>query len=273
MASALVLVHLWRSWVQWGSGFEPPGGAAAAAAGDCVPTTGSAEGLILAGIVANYAAVAADTFSSELGILATSGPRLLTRPWVKVPRGTNGGVTALGLGAGVLGALVVAVASVVVMPFCAGVGGRRLGPVGRVLMAGEREEAFRGWTVTDKLVWVLVVTVWGELGSVVDSLLGAVLQASVVDRRTGKVVEGVGGLKVLVHGRRGSGGQREQGADGRNGKDATPAEKREESRKVLVGLDWLDNNQVNLLMAACMSLGGMGVAGWWWGIPLSSLWR
>jgi uncharacterized membrane protein len=274
VASLLVLVHVLRGGAidLWGKG-----------KGECIPTTGSTEGLILAGIVANYAAVAADTFSSELGILAQRMPRLITRPWVKVPRGTNGGVTIMGLGAGVLGASIVAVASVLVMPFCGGGRAAGLGPVGRVLMAGEKEEAYRGWTVTDKLIWVLAVTVWGALGSVLDSLLGAVLQASVVDRRTGKIVEGSGGEKVLVSGGKGRDAKRgivhaerdkDEALRKRNGADrdekATPAA-REESRRVLVGMDWLDNNQINLLMAACMSAGGVGVASWYWGIPLSSI--
>lgn len=233
----------------------------------CIPTTGSVPGLILAGIVANYAAVAADTLSSELGILAQSRPRLITRPWVVVPRGTNGGVTAGGLGAGILGALTIAVASVVVMPFCGGgAAAAGLGPVGRALMAGEREEIYRGWTLADKLIWVLVVTGWGALGSVLDSVLGAVFQASVLDRRTGKIVEGAGGVKVLVS--RGGGGG---GLISKEQAEEHETSTREESRKVLVGLDWLDNNQVNFLMATTMSVGGIGVASWYWTIPISSL--
>ncbi len=280
VASALVLVHLWR--VGWGVDSWRGNGE-----GEYVPTSGSVAGLILAGIVASYAAVAADTFSSELGILAKSSPRLITRPWVKVPRGTNGGVTAEGLAAGVLGALVVAMASVLVMPFRSGGNAAGLGPVGRVLMAGEKVEVYRRWTLRDKAVWVLAVTVWGALGSVLDSLLGAVLQASVVDRRTGKIVEGVGGVKVLVSGRNGWDGMREavhpkqhkdealkkgMQADTDQDEKAASPNGRGESRRVLVGWDWLDNNQINLLMAACMSVGGMAVASWVWGIPLSSMW-
>lgn len=45
-------------------------------------------------------------------------------------------------------------------------------------------------------MWILAVTGWGALGSVLDSVLGGLLQASVVDKRTGKVVEGTGGKKV-----------------------------------------------------------------------------
>lgn len=123
----------------------------------------------------NYAAVAADTFSSELGILSRSKPRLITSPTLRVvPPGTNGGVTATGLLAGVLGAFTIAVTSAILIPFCSG---EASGLVSRVQ-------------------WVLAVTVWGALGSVLDSILGGLFQASVVDKRSGKIVEGTGGGKV-----------------------------------------------------------------------------
>lgn len=125
----------------------------------------------------NYAAVAADTFSSELGILSKSPPRLITSPSLRVvPPGTNGGVTLTGLLAGLFGAFTIALTSVLLLPFC-----------------GTGDFA---WDLTDRVKWVIVVTLWGGLGSVVDSILGAVLQASVLDKRTGKIVEGSGGRKV-----------------------------------------------------------------------------
>jgi uncharacterized protein (TIGR00297 family) len=128
-------------------------------------------------VVRNYAAVAADTFSSELGILSKSKPRLITSPTLRVvPPGTNGGVTATGLLAGVLGAFTIAVTSAILIPFCSG---DASGPVSRVQ-------------------WILAVTAWGTLGSVLDSILGGLLQASVVDKRSGKIVEGTGGGKVCV---------------------------------------------------------------------------
>lgn len=43
------------------------------------------------------------------------------------------------------------------------------------------------------------------------------------------------------------------------------------SRKVESGLALLDNNDVNFLMAATMSVGAMAVASWAWGVPLSSI--
>lgn len=43
------------------------------------------------------------------------------------------------------------------------------------------------------------------------------------------------------------------------------------SRMLESGADILDNNAVNLLMAGIMSVGGMAVAGWYWGVPLTSI--
>ena len=100
-------------------------------------------------------------------------------------------------------------------------------------------------------MFVAAVTAWGGLGSLVDSALGGWFQESVVDSRTGKVVEGVGGKRVLV-------------------KEVREAEgkKRDEpgSRRVESGWGLLDNNAVNVLMAAIMSLGGMVVVGLYWGV-------
>jgi uncharacterized membrane protein len=90
----------------------------------------------------------------------------------EVPPGTNGGVTATGLGAGLLGSFIVSATSAAVLPFCASAG------------------------LKDRALWTIAMTVWGALGSVLDSVLGGLLQASVVDKRTGKVVEGSGGRKV-----------------------------------------------------------------------------
>ena len=44
-----------------------------------------------------------------------------------------------------------------------------------------------------------------------------------------------------------------------------------ESRKVESGSGLLDNNDVNILMAVAMSVGGMLLAGYAWDQPLSSI--
>ena len=43
------------------------------------------------------------------------------------------------------------------------------------------------------------------------------------------------------------------------------------SRLIESGLGLLDNNAVNLLMAFLMSLGGMLLAGYVWGVPVQSI--
>ncbi|KAI4206754.1 MAG: hypothetical protein LQ346_000943 [Caloplaca aetnensis] len=201
----------------------------------------------------NYAAVAADTFSSELGILSRSRPRLLTSwNFREVPPGTNGGITLWGTMAGFLGGLIIALTSVLLLPFC---------PTGLSSRAGKffgddqpGFEGGSGWSLREKTAWVIAVTAWGGLGSLLDSALGGWFQASVVDARTGKVIEGTGGKKVLVDG-------------SHNKKD------RNSSRRVESGLGFLDNNAVNILMALTMSVGGMVLAGYLWELPLRTIFQ
>jgi len=224
----------------------------------------------------NYAAVAADTFSSELGILSKSKPRLITSLNLReVPPGTNGGVTATGLGAGLLGSFTVALTSAMFLPFCS-----------------ERSG------LQDRALWVVAMSCWGLLGSVLDSVLGGLLQASVVDKRSGKIVEGDGGRKVLVHpgsmqptgasvvpSGESTGSSQLKGLESAantatlRGTRATGTsvgtqpghEASHESRRVESGHDWLDNNGVNVLMALLMSVGAMGIAQWIWNVDLQEL--
>ncbi|KAK1821274.1 hypothetical protein LTR12_004332 [Friedmanniomyces endolithicus] len=164
------------------------------------------------GIIAQYAAVAADTFSSELGILAKSSPFLITAPWKTVPPGTNGGVTVDGLLYGGLGSVLLVQTAALALKFL---------PPYEVMAPGTAG----------------LLTGVGFVGSVIDSVLGAVAQATVTDRGTGRVVEGAGGRRVFVDGGR-----------------------------VQVGWDLLTNNGVNFAMAALTSLLAMGCA---WAMDLS----
>jgi hypothetical protein len=151
------------------------------------------------------------------------------------------------------------------------------------------------------------LTLWGALGSVLDSFLGGWLQASVVDVRTGRIVEGEGGKRVLVSkaglnsmhfkkraaalpNREGKDAVAKQKTDGQieddfdekmAGMDKYDARKKfrqpsfgdeKPSRVVASGtLGLLDNNEVNFLMALTMSLGAMGIASWVWGVPMQSI--
>lgn len=139
--------------------------------------------------------MSADTFSSELGILSKSKPRLLTSTnFREVPPGTNGGITLLGTMAGFLGAFIIALTSVVLLPFCSAGLSHKAGNI-----LGESRSGIQGgsgWGLLEKVLWILAVTIWGGLGSLLDSALGGWLQASVIDTRTGKIVEGAGGKKV-----------------------------------------------------------------------------
>jgi uncharacterized membrane protein len=108
---------------------------------------------LLMAILAHYAACQGDTWSSELGVLARSLPRMITAPWRAVPAGTNGGMTAFGTGAAVAGSLVVGVAC------CAA---QAVFPV-------------RGVDAAEIVGTCLAA---GLAGTVVDSLLGATLQYS-----------------------------------------------------------------------------------------------
>jgi len=92
------------------------------------------------------AAVNADTWATELGVLSPSRPRLITSGRV-VERGTSGGVTLVGYLAALGGAGLIGVAAVLFAPV-----GTWFGFVGIVALAG-------------------------LAGSTVDSLLGATLQA------------------------------------------------------------------------------------------------
>ncbi|CAF9909464.1 MAG: hypothetical protein ALECFALPRED_005716 [Alectoria fallacina] len=208
--------------------------------------------VLVVGIVSNYAAVAADTFSSELGILSQSKPRLLTS-WNlrQVPPGTNGGVTLTGTLAGFAGAFIIALTSVTLIPFCSAGTTNPTQVFGNI--AGF--EGGSGWGSQEKIFWVIAVTLWGGLGSVLDSALGGWFQASVIDGRTGKVIEGTGGKKVLVSASR------------------MPVNKTsdEPSRRIESGLGLLDNNAVNVLMAFLMSIGGMLMTSYVWHIPLRSI--
>jgi uncharacterized protein (TIGR00297 family) len=97
----------------------------------------------LVAAVGALAAANADTWATELGVLARRQPRLITSGRA-VERGTSGAITALGMGASLVGAGWVALVAV-------------------VLGAGPRG----GWAILGA----------GLGGALIDSLLGATLQA------------------------------------------------------------------------------------------------
>jgi uncharacterized protein (TIGR00297 family) len=111
--------------------------------------------LWLVGIVGSLAASTADTWGTELGMLAPCTPRLITTGQ-RVPVGTSGGVTLLGAAASLLGAGLIA---------------------GGV-----------AWCQHDAAI---LASVWvgGLLGALIDSLLGATVQGMYYCSRCGRVTE------------------------------------------------------------------------------------
>jgi uncharacterized membrane protein len=237
--------------------------------------------LLVVGIIANYAAVAADTFSSELGILSSGQPRLITSPTLrKVPRGTNGGVTLLGLGAGLLGSMIIVTASMLFLPSC-------------TEESAQTPAGGAPWTMLERRKFMGFMVLWGALGSVLDSFLGGLFQRSVRDVRSGKIVEGEGGNRVLVaestegsaaHLKKEDVKEMPDGSAIADDHDAhaevyDPKDKHRKSsfgdqrpsRTIENGWDLLDNNDVNFLMAAMMSVGGMAAASWYWDVPIQSV--
>jgi uncharacterized protein (TIGR00297 family) len=108
-----------------------------------------------AGLSGALAAVTADTWATELGVLAHAQPRLITSG-EPVEAGTSGGVSLLGTAAATGGALLMGIAG----------GGLS-----------------RNWRV------VPASLIGGLAGAVVDSLLGATVQASYLCPQCGKPTE------------------------------------------------------------------------------------
>lgn len=126
------------------------------------------------GVVAAYAGAmataTADTWATELGVLSPSPPRLVTT-WKSVRAGTSGGVSPLGTAAAACGAAVIAVTLVLSLQVCGllGLGGLPPGVTAAPL-------ALAAW-------------IGGVVGSTIDSLLGATVQAMYYSPRRGKETE------------------------------------------------------------------------------------
>ncbi len=100
------------------------------------------------GFAAALAAVNADTWATELGVLNPGAPRMITHPSRQVEKGTSGGVSVWGTVAALLGSgLITALAAL-------------FSPVGRLTP-----------------LQVMIILAAGLAGSLFDSLLGATFQA------------------------------------------------------------------------------------------------
>ena len=111
-----------------------------------------------------------DTWASEIGAIFSSGlPRLVTNPWRRVPRGTNGGISPLGLVVSLLGGALVGAAHYVGVALFSPSFSWQQSPAQFLPLLGIGGAA-------------------GLLGSLIDSLLGATLQFSGQDK-DGSIVE------------------------------------------------------------------------------------
>ncbi|XP_045773123.1 transmembrane protein 19 [Maniola jurtina] len=119
------------------------------------------------GVLGVFACCNGDTWASELGtVLSKSDPYLITT-WKKVPKGTNGGVSAIGTLVSTLGGFVIGLAHYLTILYFAD----------RSLLMYAPPQ----WPI------VLYGALAGLIGSLIDSLLGATLQYSGVDK-DGKIV-------------------------------------------------------------------------------------
>lgn len=119
---------------------------------------------LTAAYVAHFATANGDTWASEVGILSPSRPRLVTSLFLKeVPPGTNGGMSLMGTAASAAGGAAIGLAYWI-MSF---------------LYPGEASQ----------LPMVGYGLLCGLLGSFVDSLLGALLQASVYSTAKQRIVK------------------------------------------------------------------------------------
>ncbi|HLF75743.1 MAG TPA: DUF92 domain-containing protein [Anaerolineales bacterium] len=100
------------------------------------------------GFAASLAAVNADTWATELGVLSPTPPRLITDLRKRVEKGTSGGVSLWGTVASLIGSAVIALPAVLLDP--------------------------TGSLTTDHF---LLITAAGLAGSLFDSFLGATVQA------------------------------------------------------------------------------------------------
>jgi uncharacterized protein (TIGR00297 family) len=126
-------------------------------------------------VLAHHATSMGDTLASELGMLSKSPPVLIIKPWRGVAPGTNGGVTLFGT-------------------VCSLVGGAIIGLLTAAM------DACSGIRPIQWMKLCLFGAMCGGLGSIVDSFMGATLQATYWNGKTKQVQHGQGGVDTKLIG-------------------------------------------------------------------------
>ncbi|MGC9399443.1 MAG: DUF92 domain-containing protein [Anaerolineae bacterium] len=173
------------------------------------------DATLLAAFVGAMATVNADTWATELGVLSRRPPRLITTGEVVEP-GTSGGVSRLGTLATLAGGVSIGLAAVLFLGIDGALGGAGFAPLAAMAWDGA-------------LGLVLAAAAGGLAGSLLDSLLGATVQAI-----------------YYSHGRT---KETEKPID----PDGTPNEH-------LRGWAWLTNDWVNFISSGIGALVAMGVS-------------
>jgi uncharacterized protein (TIGR00297 family) len=158
-----------RNWVQVVSNSLP-----ATLASAQIWRTGNATPLLTLAIVASVSQAIGDTWASEIGSVFGSSSPLLITTLQRVPAGTNGGVSAVGIVASIVGGASVGLVYVLAASALGG------------------EPSF--------IAWLTIGAVCGFVGSMIDSLLGATLQLSMFDAKKRRVVSTRGAGVVHVSG-------------------------------------------------------------------------
>ncbi|KAJ2964826.1 hypothetical protein NQZ79_g381 [Umbelopsis isabellina] len=122
--------------------------------------------------IGHYACCAGDTWASEIGILNKSWPILITT-FQRVPPGTNGGISELGM-------------------LASFAGGATMGLSAAVTLALEQHCHGFAYEI------VLLGAAAGLVGSLIDSVLGATVQRTLYSKKEGKIVSNANDKNVTV---------------------------------------------------------------------------
>lgn len=126
--------------------------------GPDAPATSERGTALLCAYIGHYACCNGDTWASELGVLDPWTPILVTAPWQEVPKGTNGGISLVGTVASAAGGLLI---------------GATFVGLGQWTIPGDVSAE-----APSQLGFLTLGAAAGFIGSMIDSFLGATMQAS-----------------------------------------------------------------------------------------------